>query len=98
MNLTELLLQVKESVLTKQDLEELYTHFVTLQSQVELRLGEIEKEQALFLDARKEESVAAGSRVWKATALGQELITLTRQNNVIKAQLAHIKHRIFSWL
>lgn len=96
MNLTELLLQVKESALTKPDLEELYTHFENLHSQVELRMGELEKAEALFKDTRREESVAAGSRIWKATPDGQELITLNRQNNVIKSQLAHIKHRIYS--
>ena len=96
MKLTELLLQVKEPALNKTDLETLYTEFLNLFSAVELRLAEVEKAGALFLEAHKEESVAAGKRSWRATALGQEEIELKRHSTVIEKQLSAVKHRIYS--
>jgi len=96
MILTELLQKVREQNLTKTRLEELYTEFLELYSQMELRLGVIEKQEALFMDAHKEESVAAGERLWRPTALGLEMIELKRQNNVVKMQLSAVRHRIYS--
>ena len=96
MILTELLQKVREQNLTKTRLEELYTDCLNLFSAVELRLSEVEKAGALYLDAHKEESVAAGKRSWRATALGQEEIELKHRSNVLEKQLSAVKHRIYS--
>lgn len=96
--LTTLLEKVKESSLNKSDLEELYSAFLNLFSSVELRLSEVEKQGALFLDAHKEESVAAGKRAWRATALGQEEIGLKHQSTILEKQLSATKHRIYSYI
>lgn len=96
MELRELLLAVNEQGLTKTRLEELYDHFLTLFSATELRIGEIEKEEALFMERLREDTVASNNRSWKATNLGQELITLKRESKVIEKYMSSVRHKIFS--
>lgn len=87
---------MNEGVLTKSKLEELYDSFLKLFAATELRIGEIEKEEALYMEARKDDTVASNKRAWGATTLGQELITLKRESKVIEKYLSSVKHKIFS--
>jgi len=96
MNLTELLVEVREQNLTKTKLEELYTEFLNLYSSTELRLGELEKEEALYMESYSTIPLAHAKRKWSAATWGQELITLKRQSKVLEKQLSAIKHRIYS--
>lgn len=95
MQLKELIEQVRDG-LTKSQLEELYDSFLSLFAATELRIAELEREEALFMERAKEDTVAAGTRGWKATPMGQELITLKRQSKVIEKYMGSVKHRIFS--
>lgn len=96
MELKDLLLAVNEQGLTKSRLEELYDSFLTLFSATELRIGDLEKLEALFMERTKEDTVASGTRSWKATTEGQELITLKRQSKVIEKYMSSVRHKIFS--
>lgn len=94
--LEKLIKEVNEGVLTKSKLEELYDSFLKLFATKELRIGEIEKEEALYMEARKDDTVASNKRSWGATALGQELIVLKRESKVIEKYLSSVKHKIYS--
>lgn len=96
MKLADLLISVKEEHIPKTQLETLYTEFLNLFSVMQLRMGELEKEEALFMEQLKEETVAAGRRAWRATPKGQALIELKRQSNVVEKNLSAVRHRIFS--
>ena len=96
MNLPDLLQKVREEALNKTDLESLYTEFLNLYSHTELRIGELEKREAMYLENNREKPVAHSKRSWNAQNEGQELITLKRQSKVLEKQLSAVKHRIFS--
>lgn len=96
MDLISILEGINETVLTKTQLEDLYAKFLHLFSVTEMRLGELEKLEAIFMEAHKDETVAAGKRLFKATQDGLELITLKRQSNVLEKNLSAIRHRVYS--
>ena len=98
MELKELLESVREQNLTKTRLEELWTEFLNLYSTTELRIGTLEKLEAIFLDSSEEKTDAARKRKWSVIPEGQELITLKRQSKVLEKQLSAIKHRIYSFV
>lgn len=93
--LKELIEQVRDG-LTKSQLEELYDSFLKLFASLELRISELEQAEALYMEARKDDTVASNKRSWGATELGQELIVLKRQSKVCEKYLSSVKHKIFS--
>jgi hypothetical protein len=96
MKILQLIEQTKEQGLTKSKLEELYESFLSLFAATELRIAELEREEALFMERAKESTVASGKRSWSAIPKGQELITLKRQSKVIEKYMSSVKHKIFS--
>lgn len=98
MELLQLLEKVREPALTKTALEELYTEFLNLFSATELRLGELEKIEAVYLEHNKDKTLAHAKRTWNSIPEGQELITLKRQSKILEKQLSAIKHRIYSYI
>lgn len=96
MNLTSLIQKVQEPHLQKNQLEDLYDSFLHLFGTVELRLAELEKLEALFIDSSEEKTDAAKKRKWSVTPSGQELITLKRESKVIEKYMSSVKHRLYN--
>lgn len=93
--LTDLIAQVRDG-LTKSELEALYDAFLKLFAATELRISDLEKLEALYMERAKEDTVASGKRSWSATSEGQELITLKRQSKVTEKYLSSVKHKLFN--
>ena len=74
--LTDLFLSVKEENLTKYQLEDFYQQMSSLYADMHLRMGELEKQQALFMLNDPEKTNALMERLWKGSKLGLEKIQL----------------------
>lgn len=95
MRLAELFIAVKEEGLDKDKLESYYQQLTYLSAQMELSIADLEKEAAVFLEASLEETDAAKNRKWRATASGQNLITLKRQVKATDKMRASVKTRLY---
>ncbi len=94
--LTDLLKAVQDQNLPKGKLEEYYSAFLSLFSQIELELADLEKAEALYIDSSEEKTDAARVRKWRATESGQRLIELKRKSKVVDKQLSSVRHRIYA--
>lgn len=94
----DLIKSIREDKLTKQQLEDYHTHLVTLFAEMSDRLGELEKQEAMFLSRSEEKTRAGAERIWNATDLGQEEIGLKRKVRSVEKLASSVKHRIFNVL
>ena len=60
-----------------------------------VRYGEIEKEEALWLSTCTEKTKTGADRIWRATGLGQEHITLKYNIRALEKLISSVKHRIY---
>ena len=98
MTLTDLIKSIREEKLTKQQLEDYYTELTALYAEMSDRLGELEKQEAMFLSKCEERTRAGAERIWDATDLGQEEIGLKRKVKAVEKLASSVKHRIFNVL
>jgi hypothetical protein len=98
MTLTELIQSIREDKLTKQQLEDYYTHLATLYAEISDRLGDLEKKEAIFMASSEEKTRAGAERVWDATEDGLEEIGLKRKLKAVEKLGSSVKHRIFNVL
>lgn len=99
MQLLEVINIVKDDKLTKEQLEQYFDMVSALSAQMLMEMSELEKEEALFMDAKnKEESVANRKVSWKGTQSGQRLIVLKRYNEATRILLRSIKNKIYAKL
>ncbi len=100
MKLQDLITKVKERGLSKDELEQYRDDLSGLFAQMQLEMSEIEKEQALYMDATnassKQDSVAQRKVRWNATAKGQRLIEIKRYALATKEMLNSLKSRLYS--
>lgn len=98
--LTDLLHAVKETHLTKTDLERYRDAMVHLHSGMQLELAEVEKRGALFFDAQKkatpEMSDIGIKRLWKASVDGLREIELNRFIKATAKEIDSLKSRLYS--
>ncbi len=71
-NITEIMKCVKEGNLTKYQLEEYSSMLDILCAEMELALGDIEKEEAMFIANCAEKTRAGATTKWEATESGQK--------------------------
>lgn len=97
MNLRQLIEDVNEKNLTKDQLEKYHSDVIYVGNLMELEIAEIEKEGALFLDSSKEPTDIAKKRKWKATEKGQREIELRRYLRVVQKLLSSLKSRLYNF-
>ena len=97
MKLRELITEVKEKNLNKDQLEEYRDNLSTLFAEMQLEMSDLEKSEALFMDTKTEEQSVAEMKIkWKATQSGQRLIVLKRYTLATKELLNSLKSRLYS--
>lgn len=97
MKLKELIEQVKDHKLNKEQLEAYRDDLSNLFAQMQFEMATLEKTEALFLDGKTDEqSVAEIKLKWKATKEGQRLIELKRYALATKEMLNSLKSRLYS--
>ncbi len=96
----ELLEQVKDQYLTKQQLESLRDALVHLHTDFQLELADKEKACATFFLERKVADPNASDisikRIWKATENGLREIELNRWIKAVAKEIDSLKSRLYS--
>lgn len=98
MTISELIKSIKESNLTKNQLEEYSSELDILCAEYELKLAEVEKSEALFLANCQEKTRNGAERKWDASELGQQEIELKRQLRALSKLSSSVKTRIYQRL
>ena len=100
MTLRDLITAIKEKDLTKEQLEAYRDEMSHVYAEMQMEMAELEKEEALFMDATfaraVEESVAQRNARWKGTDKGQRLIVLKRYCLATKELLNSLRSRLYS--
>ena len=96
MTLLELITQVQEKNLSKDQLEDYRDQLSNLFAKMMIECADLEKEEAQFMGTiLEDESVAKRKIAWKATPSGQRLIVLKRYALGCKEMLNSLKSRIY---
>lgn len=98
MDIKSLIKAVREQNLLKDQLENYYTELTALYAEMSLRIADLEKEEALYLNECGEKTRAGAERLWNATDAGQEQITLKHNLRAIEKLASSVKHRIYNYL
>lgn len=96
MKLLDLLKAVREENLSKEQLESYRDQLASLAADIQLQLGEYQKEEAMFMGMDTGESVAAKKVAWKSTEEGQRLIELKNYSTSAKIVLRSLRDRLYS--
>ena len=96
MKLTDLIQAVKEPNLSKQQLEDYRDALASLSAEMSLEMAEIEKAEAVYLDASEEPKAVFSQRKWDVTEKGQRQITLKHSLRAIDKLYSSIKSRLYS--
>ncbi len=95
MTIPELIEKIKEDKLSKEQLEDYQTQISYLFQRMQVEIAGLEKEEAMFMGADNDKSVAQRKIEWKATNSGQRLIELKRYSVALKEMLNSLKSRIY---
>lgn len=98
MDIKSLITGIKESNLTKDQLEDYSSKLDILCAEYELELAEVEKAEALFLANCGEKTRAGATTKWESTELGQKEIELKRQLKALSKLASSVKTRIYQRL
>jgi hypothetical protein len=98
MKLSEVIQAVRENKLDKYQLEDYHDQVTVFFAEMEVKLAEIEKEGALFINSFKDMTQTERIRMWKATEKGQEEIELKRHLEALKKLLGSIKRRVYTFI
>lgn len=96
MKISELAQKIRGGNLSKDQLENYYDELTGLYAQMEERMGELEKAEAIFLNESGEETRAGAERKWNATENGQEAITTKHNIRALSKLISSVKHRIYA--
>lgn len=96
MRLLQLFQEIKDENLNKDQLESYHKELSSLYADMQLRMGEIEKEEAIYLDQSLETTAVMASRKWAVTEHGQEQIELKRQIKATEKIIASVKSRLYN--
>lgn len=94
--LKDLLLNVKEQNLSREQLEAYRDEIVTLYVQLKWELAEITKKKAIYLVTEAGKTLTETKRNWEATKEGQRELELKQYDGAIREVLASLKSRIFN--
>ncbi len=95
MTLNELIQQVKEEKLSKEQLEKYSDQLVYLFNDMQSEMAELEKLEARFMNEIEGVSVAEKKIKWKASDKGQRLIELKRYSIGCSKIINSVKSRVF---
>jgi hypothetical protein len=95
MTIPELIEKIKEDKLSKEQLEDYQTQISYLFQKMQVEIAGLEKQEAMFMGADNDKSVAQRKIEWKATNSGQRLIELKRYSVALKEMLNSLKSRIY---
>ena len=99
MQLKEVIEVVKDTELSKEQLEKYFDLVSALSAELLLEISELEKEEALFMDCKAlNDSVASVKVKWRGSTPGQRLIGLKRYLEACKILLRSIKNKIYAKL
>lgn len=98
MEIQDLIKGIKESSLTKDQLENYSSQLDILCAEYELELAEIEKSEAMFLANCQEKTRNGAERIWNASEMGQKEILLKRQLRSASKLGSSVKTRIYQRL
>lgn len=96
MNLKEVIEAVRDRRLSKDRLEQYRDALAEIFALMKLEISEIEKEEALYLCERSDESHVARKRAWKATPRGQRQIELDNYIAAVAKMIDSLKSRLYS--
>ncbi len=96
MKISDIAKEVREGNLSKDRLESYYDDLTGLYAQLEERMGELEKKEAIFLNECGEKTRAGAEMKWNITVEGQESIETKHNIRALSKLLSSIKHRIYN--
>lgn len=94
--LTDLFEAVKESNLTKTQLEDYHTQLTKLFADMHLAAADLEKAEAIFYNEKPEKTDIATKRKWAVTEQGQRQIQIKHSLKATEKMLGSVKNRIYS--
>ncbi len=95
MKLLDLIKQVNEKNLTKDQLEEYRDDMANLFAQMQFELAEVKKAKAIYFIENKLESDKATERAWQATKKGLREIELSHYSKGTEKMLSSLKARLY---
>ncbi len=96
MKISALAKAVKEKNLTRDQLEDYFTELSSLAAEMEERMGELEKKEAIYLNDCGEKTRSGAETKWNATSEGQEAITLKHNLRGLSKLISSVKHRVIA--
>lgn len=87
---------LREDKLSRDQLEDLFNSLSSLYAEMEIRMGELEKEEAIFLNECGEKTRAGAEMKFNATEKGQESITLKHNLRALSKLISSVKHRVIA--
>lgn len=98
MKLIELIRDVRDEKLTREQLESYYDKLSELVCDMYLEAGELEKKEALYFISNKAETDVATKRNWKATPEGLRQIDIKYYIQATNKMLSSVKNRVYGKL
>lgn len=100
MTLTELFTSIKESNLSRKQLEDYEQELSSLYATYQIRIGELKKERALYFLERQKPDITDISirRLWDAIPSGQELIESEANVKAVARMYSSVRSRIYQSL
>ena len=98
MKISELILAIKEDNLSKEQLESYHQQLTCLFAEMELKMADLEKEEALYLANCQEPTKANAQRKFNVTESGLALIELKHKIRAIEKLASSVKHRVYNYL
>ncbi len=98
MKLIDVIKEVNEDNMSKDRLESLHTRLSTYLSELQLFSATLEKEEAMFMAGRADETVASRKVGWRGSVNGQKLIGVKSEISAVKPLISSVKSRLYNFL
>lgn len=98
MTLIELIKEIKDQHLDRQQLEAYQSEMLELYSLYMIELADIQKESALFIAGYEADKDITKKRAWEVTKSGQREIELKSYTKILPHHLSSLKSRIYSFI
>lgn len=96
-SISELAKAVREDNLSREKLDEYYTHLASLSALMNVEMGDLTKQEAIFLESCEGTAVMA-SRKWGVTPQGQRQTELKYGIRAVDKLIGSVKRRLYSFL
>ena len=95
MQLLDLIKQVNDKTLSREQLEEYRDNLVVLFAQMQLELADLKKKEAIYLLEHKKDTNVETQREWDATKEGQREIELRYYSKATEKMVSSLKDRVY---